>query len=145
MKLPCIFLLMLLPICSQAQRVAHIGAQFGDELTSGTPFPNAQRVPVDSRLEVVQLSTPLVNITGTMTIRAPGAVLMQIMANGTAIWAGEVNCGDDWTPHTVTINVPIPISWSVTGPFYVNYQQYTACPHYPGAFMWEYQLTFYAI
>jgi hypothetical protein len=86
----------------------------------------------------------IVLITGTITVRAPGAFLLMIMCNRQMVWKGELECRN-WQPQTLFLSIPIPASWNLCGSFYVNYQSlnYTNDGQNDGAFLAEYQLGLY--
>lgn len=88
----------------------------------------------------VPAGNSIVYIGGTVTVRAPGEVLMKVMCDGVLLWAGETRCMN-WNPVTLVISIPIPLSWGLYGNVYVAYEQISFSDQsYPDGDFWEYQL-----
>jgi hypothetical protein len=79
-------------------------------------------------------------MTGTIILKQPAsALLLSVIANGVTIWQGEFQ-----TVGTFLVEVPIPVTWALTGNVWVNYQVYNGSGiDQGGGGLWEYQLTFY--
>jgi hypothetical protein len=125
-----------------------LSAQFG-----GTPGLYQNYNPTNGQVNLAGLSVSkyhelvcvpsgnsVCGINGTLTVRAPGEVLMRIMCDGILIWQGETRCMN-WAPMTLVINIPVPYTWGLCGNFYIAYDQisFSDQPYGDGEF-WEYNL-----
>jgi hypothetical protein len=80
-------------------------------------------------------------MVGTVTVKVPDSeLLLQVMADGSAIWTGEIKTIDE--PVTLPLVFPIPASWQIKQ-VWINWQFINGTTYNTsnGA-GFEYQLTF---
>jgi hypothetical protein len=144
----CLFLLAV-NANAGVPRTWHLCGQFGGKVGYSDNYsilPAAAGYLPYFQSVVVPDGNAIIRIVGTITVRAPGAVLMEIRgANGAYIWTGEVNVTTNWQPVTVPISVEIPATWFLSGLIYVNYEETNFADFsYPDGDFWEYQLTLFS-